>query len=179
MKKRWYSVSIIKIIISISIIFLTGYIGNLKALKLKKREYILRDMVTFLNLVKNEIKYMLSILPNAYEASRQKLNTDLKVSIGQIVVDMLTFNSLNLVDKSIVDNISNLDELTEYDKNVFISTLKNLGRSDVDGQINIIDNTISILENQIKEANEIKNNNSKVYKTVGTITGLMIVIIFI
>ena len=92
---------------------------------------------------------------------------------------MLTFDNLTLIDKSIVDNISKLDELTEYDKNVCISTLKNLGRSDVDGQINIIDNTISILENQIKEANEIKNSNSKVYKTVGTIAGLMIVIIFI
>lgn len=170
---------VLKIIICIAIVILTGYMGNLKALKLKKREYILRDMVTFLNLVKNEIKYMLSILPNAYESSRQKLTTDLKVSIGQIVVDMLTFDNLNLVDKSIVDNISKLDELTDYDKNVCISTLKNLGRSDVEGQINIIDNSISIIENQIKEANEIKNSNSKVYKTVGTIAGLMIVIIFI
>ena len=67
---------ILKIIISIAIVALTAYIGNLKALKLKKREYILRDMVTFLNLVKNEIKYMLNILPNAYESSRQKLTTD-------------------------------------------------------------------------------------------------------
>lgn len=170
---------LIKIVISIAIVCLTGYIGYLKALKLKKREYILRDMVTFLNLVKNEIKYMLNLLPNVYESSRQKLTTDLKVVIGQIVVDMLTFDNLTFVDKSIVDNVSKLDELTEYDKNIFISTLKNLGRSDVDGQINIIDNTISILENQIKEANDIKNSNSKVYKTVGTITGLMIVIIFI
>lgn len=170
---------VLKIIISVAIVLLTGYIGNLKALRLKKREYILRDMVTFLNLVKNEIKYMLSILPNAYEVSRQKLTTDLNVVIGQIVVDMLTFDNLSLVDKSIVDNFSKLDELTDYDKNVCISTLKNLGRSDVDGQVNIIDNTIAILETQIKEANEIKNSNSKVYKTVGTIAGLMIVIIFI
>jgi len=170
---------VFKIIISVAIVLLTGYIGNLKALRLKKREYILRDMVTFLNLVKNEIKYMLSILPNAYEVSRQKLTTDLNVIVGQIVVDMLTFNNLSLVDKSIVDNFSKLDELTDYDKNVCISTLKNLGRSDIDGQINIIDNTIAILENQIREANEIKNSNSKVYKTVGTIAGLMIVIIFI
>ena len=170
---------LLKIVISISIVCLTGYIGYLKALKLKKREYILREMVTFLNLVKNEIKYMLNLLPNVYETSRQKLTTDLKVVIGQIVVDMLTFDNLSFVDKSIVDNVSKLDELTDYDKNIFISTLKNLGRSDVDGQINIIDNTIAILENQIKEANEIKNSNSKVYKTVGTIAGLMIVIIFI
>lgn len=171
--------TVLKIIISILIVCLTAYIGNLKALRLKKREYILRDMVTFLNLVKNEIKYMMNMLPNVYESCRQKLSTDLKISIGQVVVDMLTFENLDLVDRSIVDNINSLDELSDYDKNVFISTLKNLGRSDVDSQINIIDNAICILENQIKEANDIKLTNSKLYKTVGTIAGIMIVIIFI
>lgn len=170
---------ILKMIISILIVTLTAYIGNSKAVKLKKREYILREMVTFLNLVKNEIRYMLNILPNAYEISRQKLTTQIKSAIGQIVVDMLSFDDVELVDKSIVENVSKIDELTDYDKNVFISTLKNLGRSDLESQINIIDNCINVLDNQIKEANEIKNTNSKMYKTVGTIAGLMIVIIFI
>ena len=57
--------------------------------------------------------------------------------------------------------------------------LKNLGRSDLDGQINIIENGINIIENQIKEANDIKIKNSKLYKTVGVIAGIMIVIICI
>ena len=54
-----------------------------------------------------------------------------------------------------------------------------MGRSDIEGQINIIQNTINILENQINEANEIKNTNSKLYRTIGIISGLMLVIIFI
>ena len=127
----------------------------------------------------NEIRYKMEILPNAYEISRQKVTTILKDVIGQIVVDMLKFDNLSFVDKSIVDNISSVNELTDYDKNVIISTLKNLGRSDLDSEINIIDNTITILESQIKEANQIKLTNSKLYRTVGTITGIMIVIIFI
>ena len=57
--------------------------------------------------------------------------------------------------------------------------MKNLGRSDIDGQINIIQNGIKVLENQIIEASDIKNKNSKLYKTVGIITGVMIVIICI
>ena len=150
-----------------------------KAKKLKYREQILRDMVTFLGLVENEIKYMMSILPNAYESSRQKLLTELKNVIGQIVEDMLATDSEMCIDQSIVRNISNLTELTDYDKNVFISTLRNLGRSDLDGQINIIENGINIIDNQIKEANDIKLKNSKLYKTVGVIAGIMIVIICI
>jgi len=169
----------IKLMISASIIGISTYIGILKSNKLKSREYILREMVTFLGLVENEIRYMMSILPNAYESARQKLNTNLKDVIGKIVVDMLSFDNTALIEQSIVTNVSSLETLYDYDKNVFTSTLKNLGRSDMESQINIIENGINILQNQIKEANEIKLKNSKLYKTVGTITGIMIVIIFI
>ena len=136
-------------------------------------------MVTFLNLVKNDIKYMMNILPNAYEIARQKLNTSLKIALGKIVVDMINSNTNMQIEESICKNITEIEELTKYDKEIFISTLKNLGRSDLDSQINIIENSINVLENQIKEANEIKLRNSKLYRTVGVITGLMIVIVFI
>lgn len=170
---------IFKLIISISIIVLSSYLGFLKSKKLYNREYILRDFVSFLGLVKNEITYMLSILPNAYESSRQKLSTNLKDSIGAIAVDMLNINSSEAINYSIVNNISSIEGLTEYDKNVMISTFKNLGRSDIDGQKNIIDNAINITENQISEANEIKLKNAKMYKTLGIVSGLILVIVFI
>ena len=92
---------VIKIIISVFIVILTAYIGAYKAMKLKQRERILREMVTFLKLVGNEIKYMMNILPNAYEIARQKLNTELKVKIGQIVVDMLDSNNITYIEGSI------------------------------------------------------------------------------
>ena len=63
---------VIKIIISILIVALTAYIGSSKSRKLKEREHVLREMVTFLKLVENEIKYMMNILPNAYEIARRK-----------------------------------------------------------------------------------------------------------
>ena len=84
---------ILKLVISASIVGISTYIGTSKARKLKEREYILRDMITFLKLVENEIKYMMNILPNAYEIARQKLNTELKIKIGNIVIDMLLFIS--------------------------------------------------------------------------------------
>lgn len=170
---------VIKLLLSSSIIVLSGYLGLIKSKKLVAREQILREMITFLNLVKNDIRYMMNILPNAYEIARQKLNTKLKIVIGKIVVDMINCNNNTMLEQSITRNVSDIEELTKYDKEIFISTLKNLGRSDLESQINIIDNSISIIENQIKEANEVKIKNSKLYKTVGVITGLMIVIVFI
>ena len=116
---------VIKIIISILIVALTAYIGSSKSRKLKEREYVLREMVTFLKLVENEIKYMMNILPNAYEIARQKLNTELKIKIGQIVVDMLDSNNMTYIEGSIEKNISEVESLEKYDKDIIISTLKN------------------------------------------------------
>ncbi len=170
---------ILKIFIGIGIIGICTYIGNIKSKKLRDREYILREMVTFLGHVENEIKYMMSILPNAYESSRQRLTTRLKDVVGQIVVDMLDLDNYDNIEKNIVDHIATIDGLTEYDKNIISSVFKNLGRSNVEGQIGIIQNAVTILNNQIKEANEIKLSSSKLYRTVGVISGIMIVIVFI
>lgn len=168
----------IKIIISISILCITSYIGVEMATALKSREQILVDYITFLKLVQNEMIYMANSLPVAFEMSRQRLNSKLKDAIGAIVVDMSKYGICK-VDMSITNNINMLEELNDDDKDILISTLKNLGRSDIESQNNIIENAINIVKKQVKEANEKREKNSKVYKTVGVITGLIIVVIFI
>ncbi len=169
---------ILKVILAITIVFITTYMGMIKSKKLYDREYILREMVVFLIGIQNEIRYCLSLLPNAYEACRIGLKTDLKYAIGNIALDMIKEEEFT-VERSIVDNISSIEGLTVYDKNIIISTLKNLGKSNVEGQMNIIQNNISTLENQIKEANEIKLKSSKMYRTIGVISGLIIVVLFV
>lgn len=168
----------IKILICIAIVCITSYMGIELASSLNKREKILIDMVTFLKLVQNEMKYMLNGIPNAFEKSRQNLNSSLKYSIGAIVVDMEKYGVKN-VDNSIDININSITELSSYDKQLVISTLKNLGRSDIESQNNIITNAIEILQRQIKEARDKKEKNTKVYRTVGIISGLLIIVIFI
>lgn len=170
---------ILKLLISLFIIILCSYVGYLKSKKLKERECILREMVTFLTLVENDILYMMNVLPNAYEIARQKLNTMLKDAIGNIVVDMLNESYGEYMEESITRNIAQITELTSYDREIFAQTLKNLGKSDVDSQISMIRNGITVIETQIQEANEIKNKNAKLYRTIGAISGLMIVIVFI
>mgnify|MGYP004503468641 CR=1 FL=1 len=169
----------LKCLISIGIVSITTYLGFSKSKNLSSREYILKDMVTFFNLVENEIKYMLTILPNAYEIARQKLITNLKNVIGNIVVDMLKNNSSFENEKSVMENVSTLSELTDYDKSVFISTLNNLGNSNLESQLNIIENTKQILNDQIKEAIIKKQESARVYKSIGVISGVMIVLVFI
>ncbi|MEG0664761.1 MAG: hypothetical protein RR483_06660, partial [Clostridia bacterium] len=76
---------------------------------------------------------------------------------------MLSCDATSAVDLSIVENISKIEGLSEYDKNIMISLLKNLGRSDLDSQMNIIENGKHVIHNQIEEANQIKLKNGKLY----------------
>lgn len=167
-----------KIIISIAILCITSYIGIEMSSSLKAREEILTDCITFLRMVQNEMMYMANSLPVSFEMARQRINSSLKDVIGAIVIDMSEYG-VNKTDMSITNNINTLEALNDYDKDIIISTMKNLGRSDIESQINIIENSIGIIEKQIKEANINKVKNSKVYRTLGVITGLIIVVIFI
>lgn len=171
-------ITFIKITISAAIVCITTYVGIEMAYSLKARQEILTDMVTFLRLIENEMVYMSNSLPVAFEISRQKLVSKLKDTIGAIVVDMQKYG-IDKIDASIEMNINDMAELSAYDKQIIISTLKNLGRSDIESQTNIIENAIIILDEQIKEAKDTKIKSSKVYKTVGVVSGLLIVIMFI
>ena len=121
---------------------------------------------------------MLNSIPDSFEKSRMNLSSSLKNVIGAIVVDMEK-QGMNFMEKSIDINIAKLNNLSSYDKEIITSTLKSLGKGDFESQNNIINNTIDILENQIKEARDKKEKNSKVYKAVGVISGLLIIVIFI
>lgn len=171
--------NIIKILAAITIICSSTLLGVSKAKKLSDREYILREFITFLTIVKNEIKYMLTVLPNAYEIARMSLKTELKDSIGMIATEMVSNKDSISIQKSIEENINKISQLNGYDKAVIVNILKNLGSTNKDGQINLIDNAIKQIENQINEAVDIKIKNSRIYRTIGTLFGIAVVVIFI
>ena len=52
-----------------------------------------------------------------------------------------------------------------------------LGKTDIEGQMSEISQFSNLLKTQIKNAENEKNKNSKMYKSLGTIIGLAIVII--
>ena len=69
--------------------------------------------------------------------------------------------------------------LTTEDKDIVKGLAKMLGRTDIDGQVSEIRLTSKFLEVQLKEAENQKNKNEKLYKTLGITIGLAIVIVLI
>ena len=77
-------------------------------------------------------------------------------------------------EKALKESDTNLNE---EDLHVLLMLSKMLGQTDVEGQISQIEKTEEFLEGQIKEAEEERKKNEKLYTRLGTVLGLAIVII--
>lgn len=167
---------IIRVLIAIGIVVISSLIGIKKAKKYESREYILKETIDLFKGIQNEMEYTLSSIPNAIESIRIRFKTRLRDVLGAVSFEMLKHNiQLN----TITNEIENLEELTAYDRQIISLGLIELGKTDIKGQIGIIKSTCINLERQLKEATDERQKNSKLFKTVGVATGLIIAIIFI
>lgn len=167
---------ILKLVIAGLIVAVCTTIGIMKAQKYESREYILREAIMLFKGLKNEISYTLTPIPNAIESVRQNMKTSLKDVMGAVSFELLQHN---LSGETVTNEIARLIELTPYDIQVISNGIISLGKTDVDGQVSVINMTCDTLENQLSDSIESKKKNSKLYKTVGIATGLMIAIVFI
>lgn len=166
----------IKLIVAGGIVGVCTILGIFKSKKYETREHILRESILLFSGIENEIKYSLTTLPNAIEMVRHNMKTMLKEVLGAISVNMLE-GKHEIQDITL--ELDRLIELTSYDKQIISQGLNMLGASDVEGETGVIRLAISNLESQLMDATENKKKNSKLYKTVGMATGLMIAIVFI
>lgn len=169
---------IIKTFFLVVIFGLAVYIGNFRANQYISRLKELMSIKSALNIFENKIKFTQSpleeIFKNIAENCSEKniknifklLNTDLKQN-GNI-------------HKSWENAINKLESnLTIEDKKILIDMGKILGATDVEGQISNIKITSSFIDRQIEKAEQEKQKNVKLYRTLGIVSGLTIIIVLI
>ena len=167
---------VLKLLTALGIVIVCTALGIIKSKRYESREYILREAIMLFEGIRNEIQYALTPIPNAIESVRQNMITPLKEVMGAVSFELLQYNVSN---ENITNEIAKLGELTPYDIQTISNGIITLGKSDVEGQTGIINMTNITLENQLQDSIEEKKKNSKLYKTVGLATGLMIAIVFI
>lgn len=167
---------ILKIIIAISIVGLCTALGIIKSKKYESREYILREAIGMFEGIKSEINYTLTPIPNAIESVRQNMKTVLKEVMGAVSFELLQYNASA---DAITCEIAKLEELTPYDRQVISNGIISLGKSSIEAQSGTINMTCATLKSQLQDSVEEKKKNSKLYKTVGLATGLMLAIVLI
>lgn len=167
---------ILKLLIAMAIVVICATIGIIKSKSYESREYILRETIMLFNGIKNEITYSLTPISNAIESIRHNMITPLKDVMGAVSFELLQYN---VSSEKITNAIASLNELTPYDVQTISNGIISLGKTDVDGQIGVINMTNITLQNQLDDAIESKKKNSKLYKTVGLAMGLMLAIVLI
>ena len=167
---------VIKYIILGIILAGTSYIGVIISKRYNTRVKELKEIAKGLNFFEEKIKFTYEPIPDVFEEISKKL----KPNIG----DIFLIAAKNMENENAGVSWENAvggsnTSLTNEDKDIIKGLAKMLGRTDIDGQVSEIRLTNKFLDVQIKEAENEKNKNEKLYKTLGVTVGLAIVIVLI
>lgn len=164
----------------IAVIGLCISIGNLIAKGYSNRVRNILDFITVLNILHTKIRYNQDVLENIFIDVQKGITRD----VGKIFKEVGTQYSNTSKDISeiwtevIEANFRDLDLVFE-DERILIDFGLALGKSDIEGELRNIEVTIEKLKSQLTYAKDLRDKYSKVYKTIGTLSGVAIAIILI
>ena len=163
----------------IAILIGSTSIGFLISKGYKNRVLELRCFSNLINILQNKIKFTHKPLCDVLEeVSNIKTNAKISQIFKKTAKNLENQTCEEALDKAITEEKVFLNLNTEDIE--LIKTLGTvLGKTDIDGQMSEINQFNVLLENQIRKAEQEQLKNEKMYKSLGTIVGLVIVIILI
>ena len=167
---------IIKYIILMIILLGTSYMGILMSKRYSGRVKDLKEMRKALNFFEEKIKFTYEPIPEVFEEISSKVNAN----IGEIFknsANLMQNESAGVSWEDAVDKANT--SFTKDDNEIIKGLAKMLGRTDIDGQVSEIRLTNKFIDVQIKDAENEKTKNEKLYKTLGVTVGLALVIVLI
>lgn len=167
---------VIKLFLYVLIISTSSTIGIMLSQKYVKRVDELKAFKSALVMLKTKIRYTYAPICEIF--------TDISKSLKGNVSNLFENACIQIEEKGATDGfcvaleMTNLN-VTKEDRQVMETLSKLLGKTDVEGQINEIELVQSFLETQIEKAEVQREKNAKLYKTLGVICGVGIVIILL
>ena len=164
----------------ISVIAICISIGNLIAKGYSNRVRNILDFITILNIMHTKIRYSQEVLENIFIDVQKEMTGD----VGRVFREVGLEYSKNEKDISeiwtevIEANFRDLD-LTFEDERALIDFGLALGKSDIEGELRNIEVTIEKLKGQLTYAKDNSDKYVKVYRTLGTLSGIAIAVILI
>ena len=170
---------IIKSLILFMILGTSSLIGYLISGKYKNRVNDLKEIKNALNMFETKVRYTYEAVPEIFKQIAEEFQSN-----DSSIAKIFKIASENMKYRPAGDAWNLALEVTDTNMNKEdIKTLKNLqkllGKTDIEGQLSEIELTVSFLDIQITQAIKEKEKNEKLYKTLGMVTGLAIVVILI
>ena len=169
---------IIKYIFLLVIFLSSSKIGKMLAQRYYYRVQELEELKNALNLFKTKIKFTYETIPEIFEEISNNITKNIS-NIFQSTVKGLKDFSISQAWEQAIESEKKNTNLNEEDIRVIKLLSKQLGITDIEGQISQIEITEHFLDTQIKQAQQEKEKNQKLYQKLGTTMGLVIVILLI
>ncbi len=165
---------IIKTIILLTIFGTSLSLGIMFSKKYSNRVKTLKELNSALNIFLTKIKYTYEPIPDIFE----EISKNTYKNVSNLFYDLSQKMKNTEAGTAWLNSIeeSNL-EINEEDKNILKGLSKLLGKTNLEGQVSEIELTQSFLKKQIEYAEQERQKNEKLYKTLGMTIGLAIVIL--
>ena len=168
---------VLRIIIYSFIFLSTSFIGILLSKRYANRVKELREFKNALNMFKTKMRFTYEPIPEIFKEISKGVNSNIG-SVFNIASNNMKLLTAGRAWELAIESTSMLN-INDEDKKALQNLSKLLGRTDVQGQLSQIEITESILDEQISKAEIEKRKNEKMYRSLGVIIGLAIVIILI
>lgn len=168
---------IFKILLSILIVFCATQVGIEIARKYVLREKELYEFKNAFKIMETKIRYTYEPLKEIFEYISQTIEHKNVSSFFKIVSEKIESISAKRAWEEALEAV-NLN-LNKEDIIVIKSFGKLLGKTDKLGQMSEIELVVSLIDKQIGQANKEREKNEKLYKKIGLIFGIGLVIILI
>ncbi|KXG78170.1 hypothetical protein AN618_05620 [Fervidicola ferrireducens] len=169
----------LKLVGSALVIFSCTMIGLIMAGYYQHRPKALRNFQTALSMLETEIDYGQSPLPEALNNVSKRCDPTISMflrKVRQLLLSMEGYTASEAWEISLNEFKSQIP-LNDSDFEILTSFGKYLGSSDKEDQIRNLKLTLSQLKQQENLAVEEKNKNEKLWKYLGVLTGLTLVLL--
>lgn len=167
---------IIKGILFILIFLSSTYVGLLISNKYKNRVNDLKEFKSMLNVMNTKIRYTYEPIGEISKDISEMTQTNVG-NIFKEICNQLKSKPISEAWDIAVEGYGN--NFSKEDKNIIKSMGKMLGKTDIDGQLSEINQAEEFLKVQIEKAEKEKQKNEKLYKSLGMVIGIAIIIILI
>lgn len=167
---------ILKYTLLLIIFSLSTIIGITISKMYENRVKELREFKSILNIIKTKIKFTYEPLAEIFKQIAKDSSTNIEKIFGKMV-NQIQYRQVRETWENCIQEAD--ISIKQEDKDIIKKLGQLLGQTDVEGQVSEIEVTQNFLDMQITKAEEEKNKNQKMYKTLGIVIGLVFVIILL
>lgn len=170
-----------KIAGSVIVILSCTFLGFVLSTDCRRRPRQLRELQSMLQMFENQINYLSDVIAEAFERISRIGCSDTCIFFSrtvEILKEKKTVSASQAWEEAVRQNIKKTS-LNREDEEVLIAFGKILGSSDLEGQIKNIRLTLGQLKLQEGKAEESRNRNENMYRSLGILGGIAVVIVLL